>query len=622
MAMSRAAFTMLATALWPSFSIRPQLLSPGSVASANASQPVAKGQDRHSGLLALAEKLEADPSSAAALKGTIEPMLQELEEEMRRSHTNAQSEVAGLHATFTTCAESWDTQKGEVAVPSSSSHSSCRLGEAGAKQQYDACYSVQTTLEIAMDKACSSWEAARDKLASKDNQPEVMIGETHLAYMQRLQDFAAQELAAGVRLEKACTSARDIHASKVAECEGVDGNGALKKVWLDKQAECTIEQGLFETTSCSYTQHMESACAEHTRCFNGAMDVWKTETEAFKDDAESRKASSWMVKRIRCLISVFEKAGHHNDVDPAEVEKCKSTTHDQSEFDLPIPADPAQPGDCTVLPKPCLQDWIDAEYSNTSDAPLATCTPCGSAQKAFVVLSVDHRHGQDGEYFNFDVSQAESALGSSLVHGGFYRVTNLRSGWSGDVIIWTSPYGGSVGDGVGRKGTRTDPSDRSLKSPSDWQIGDVIKFEAVGEGNWVPLLGGVTYTGKAMSAATSTLNYGSFTAFRAVYRSGGVTCNSGYQSEYKWQMCNPHVPDAWSFELMKNNEYVVSQPLWRELPPECAAPSTPTGDIVCTVSFNLKAGDTLQAGWYEPSRQTSTGDNGGSITVDIYGIRA
>merc|ERR1719192_2541734 len=137
----------------------------------------------------------------------------------------------------------------------------------------------------------------------------------------------------------------------------------MKKVWLEKQKEGNDEQGLFETETCSYTQHMESACAEHTRCFKGSMDVWKTEIVAINDDAASRRASSWMVQRIRCLIRVFEKSGHHNDVDPAEVEKCKATTHDQSEFDLPIPADPAQPKDCPVLPKPCSQDWTDTEYS-------------------------------------------------------------------------------------------------------------------------------------------------------------------------------------------------------------------------------------------------------------------
>jgi len=160
------------------------------------------------------------------------------------------------------------------------------------------------------------------------------------------------------------------------ECEGDDGNGALKKKWLDAMHQCNIDQGSFETASCAYTQTMETACAVHGTCFSNAADLWDAETTLIKSDAESRVASFEMVQRIRCFLEVFSKAGHHNDVDQAEVDKCKSSTHDTSQYNLPITGKPAEPEECAVLPKPCSQDWTDREYSNTSDAPLATCTPC------------------------------------------------------------------------------------------------------------------------------------------------------------------------------------------------------------------------------------------------------
>jgi len=74
-----------------------------------------------------------------------------------------------------------------------------------------------------------------------------------------------------------------------------------------------------------------------------------------------------------------------------------------------------------------------------------------------------------------------------------------------------------------------------------------------------------------------------------------------------------------SFEAKKNSGYIVSQSSWHVLPPECAMPTTEYGDIVCTVSFTLSAGDNILATWYEPSRSTSLQDNGGSITIDLYG---
>lgn len=142
---------------------------------------------------------------------------------------------------------------------------------------------------------------------------------------------------------------------------------------------------------------------------------------------------------------------------------------------------------------------------------------------------------------------------------------------------------------------------------------------------WVLLAEGVSYTGKRVSEATAPQHTGEFKAFKAVYRGGsGIQCNRRYHSDYKWQTCHrvKRGAGAWSFELKKNSNFVVEQPNWNTLPKQCKVPDTPTGDIVCDVNFKLASGDTITAGWYEPFRQWSTGDNGGSITIDIFGKAA
>ncbi|CAK0901714.1 unnamed protein product, partial [Prorocentrum cordatum] len=142
---------------------------------------------------------------------------------------------------------------------------------------------------------------------------------------------------------------------------------------------------------------------------------------------------------------------------------------------------------------------------------------------------------------------------------------------------------------------------------------------------WVKLAERFQYFGDRDSSAVEPLELGSFTALRAVYVGGsGISCHGAvtHGSTHRWQMCNPLVADAWSFELVKNSEFVLEQPAWSTLPPACVAPPTPSGDIYCRVNFTLKEGDKIRATWYEPSHHTSLQDNAGDIFVDIYGLRA
>merc|ERR1719330_882571 len=264
----------------------------------------------------------------------ILPLLTNLETEMNVSHDNAQGEVDGYVARYQTCDTERQTAEANAAAPDGSTHSTCRVTEADAKRKYDTCHSAQTSLHTLKTTACNSWMAVRDKLASKADLPEVKNGETHLDYLTRLRDHAVQAIAAGKALEDACNQATQNYDDKVVECEGSDGNGALKKTWLDAKHRCNFEQGSFETAFCAYTQTKETACGTHGTCYSSANDLWDTETPLIRANAESRGASFEMVQRIRCFIEVFTKAGHHDEVDQAEVDKCKSKGHDTSQFDL------------------------------------------------------------------------------------------------------------------------------------------------------------------------------------------------------------------------------------------------------------------------------------------------
>lgn len=148
--------------------------------------------------------------------------------------------------------------------------------------------------------------------------------------------------------------------------------------------------------------------------------------------------------------------------------------------------------------------------------------------------------------------------------------------------------------------------------------------------NWVLILQDFTSGIRDAAQEGVPMNYGICAGIRAVWKSGnwgcGHTCH-GNDYTWPWQTCKCGCHAAstsctgnenFSFELMKNMQYVVEQPDWNILPPECTTPSSSNGDIFCQVDFEIKANDTLAVTWFEPSHSISHQDATGPITVDIY----
>lgn len=86
------------------------------------------------------------------------------------------------------------------------------------------------------------------------------------------------------------------------------------------------------------------------------------------------------------------------------------------------------------------------------------------------VTSVDHAHGPLGKYFNFDRTSVQAiATGeASKSNSTVLRMTNTRTGASGDVIVWGCSNGGSDGTAHGRW------HPPSAAAAGQWQVGDVL----------------------------------------------------------------------------------------------------------------------------------------------------
>lgn len=143
---------------------------------------------------------------------------------------------------------------------------------------------------------------------------------------------------------------------------------------------------------------------------------------------------------------------------------------------------------------------------------------------------------------------------------------------------------------------------------------------------WVMLGSNVQYHGASNGAPFHPLVTGvSISAVKAVHKSGYLSFDGSVPASDRWQANSARS----EFELMfKNNQddtvwnYLVEGTTSALTPDNCeqAAPST-TGDIVCyleTAVF-LEPGIQLMPTSYEASHSTSTSDNTGTLTVDVYG---
>ena len=88
----------------------------------------------------------------------------------------------------------------------------------------------------------------------------------------------------------------------------------------------------------------------------------------------------------------------------------------------------------------------------------------------FPVLSVDHKFGVIGKYFNFDVSLVDAVLGRTDWNNEIFATYNDRTEQIHQVIIWNYSNGGSIGDGHGRK----HPMESAYAG--DYGVGDNISF--------------------------------------------------------------------------------------------------------------------------------------------------
>jgi hypothetical protein len=155
-----------------------------------------------------------------------------------------------------------------------------------------------------------------------------------------------------------------------------------------------------------------------------------------------------------------------------------------------------------------------------------------------MVQSNDHAFGPNylGQYFNYYNADVSFALGGKSVaswKNGHYLVKNLRTGKTATVVMWSTPNGGSKGEGHGRY--------TSGASKGQWQTGDRVVFVTTAAPTHSPTPSPTSCTEQWKSAYTGCQSHcdgdrdgGRFPCTNAY--DGGLSsqtsCRTGGQSTY------------------------------------------------------------------------------------------
>lgn len=332
-------------------------------------------QQHHASLVSLANQLETNPTRAAEIETTIEPILEKLETDINEGHAAAEETLTGVTDALAVCDRDWSTGRAEQQAPDAAPHLQCRQLEATRKQSYDTCTSLLSVLEISKQNACAAWALVRDEPPSAYVSPAPVASESFMAFLERVQADVVHQLANGGTLKTACDATTGDYNSKLEECEG------LENIWKIAKPDCDSKQAFLESSACSFAQWADVACSTHATCIENSKALWTLEKSQLQREEASRKTSYEAMKRISCFFDVFRNSGD-GPVDQGGVDSCKEASHDDQHLDLVYPPDPATPSDCSVseLPRPCSSGWTQEAYGSVPDsAPVAECTPCVGA---------------------------------------------------------------------------------------------------------------------------------------------------------------------------------------------------------------------------------------------------
>lgn len=310
----------------------------------------------------------------------IKPHLKSMEKAINDTHMSEQTILNNLFNAFDTCAAAKaKSGTGDQLLISKASlsqkHKKCRKAESTAAANYAKCPEMMKIRKEAKTTMCVHYGNLK-KVPSLSLVPKPLPSEKYRPWLLRVKAWVIAELNKLETAEKQCNASTKLYDDTKEECEGSDGNGGLKKLYVDKKSTCDSDQIALETTSCSYAAKVEGTCSQYGTCFSSAKKAYDAGTSNVSQIEGNLYLEYRLVKRLMCFCEQFTGANEYIDAD--KIEECKKKLYDVTHLKLTVPSVPTEPGTCwQVAEKPCTAKYLSTEYGDLpSDAPAATCKAC------------------------------------------------------------------------------------------------------------------------------------------------------------------------------------------------------------------------------------------------------
>jgi hypothetical protein len=199
-----------------------------------------------------------------------------------------------------------------------------------------------------------------------------------------------------------------------------------------KDAECDMDQGDFESLSCSFRTDVYASCAEYTRCYADMLDLMEETIAAVKNNENSRKMEWSAVQKIKCHVEVLlstedlsakekqyascqntcvqvDLEAAQQDISENEDRRCtKALDISYPGSFVPIPCNFAdvEPAPCSInfvaqnyaafddnSPVQSLAGTLTAPHTHVQSYDRARCTPCPDLPLHMVEVGLLHKDG-------------------------------------------------------------------------------------------------------------------------------------------------------------------------------------------------------------------------------------
>jgi len=323
----------------------------------------------------------------------VNPEIDKMEKQILDAKTSAQHALDGIDVSFTKCKTNKRVGEGEADGLQSTMngkrqpHKDCRGFESSDKIEYDSCGKTMDALKTTMNLACDEYNKAV-KAPNVNLVPAQNGNEDYKLWLGRVKTWVDDELSSVTRKEAACNTAKSNYDNEKERCEGLSGDGGLKKAWEDKKTQCDEAQTAFETAACEYFSKVEATCSAYETCVAATKTVYDNQRPHIEKEEKDRETEYRAVQRIKCLLDVWGAQG--DSVDKAKLQECVDKTHSTSHLEVSYPTPPEVPS-CALPERPCTTGptgFVTAEYGGLpAHAPNKACTPCAGAASSNVTAT-------------------------------------------------------------------------------------------------------------------------------------------------------------------------------------------------------------------------------------------